>query len=273
MFKKVTEILDRTFYPGVSRYWDDERFVKLIKDNLQPDYHILDFGAGRGKNEMLNFGDSVAHFSGADVDNGVLENPFLDEKKLIIPGQPLDFEDNQFDLIFSCNVLEHVGQPGPVFSEIRRILKPGGVFLSKTTNKNHYVATAARCTPLWFHKVYNQQRGREVVDTFPTTYQCNSRKQVERLAQETGLEISDVQFWEFRPEYLRINPLTYLAGIAYEKIVNCSPLLEKFRAVMVVELKKMSNSRQDASLPKPKKIHARHADTSQRGPKNAALPL
>ena len=249
VFKNITALMDRTFYRGASRYWDDERFADTVKDHLQPDYHILDFGAGRGKNQILNFRDLVAHFAGADVDEGILENPFLDEAKLFVLGQPLDFEDNQFDLIFSCNVLEHVGDPGPVFSEMRRILKPGGIFISKTTNKNHYVALVARCTPLWFHKCFNRLRGREAVDTFPTTYRCNSKKLIETLAEQSSLDVDGIQFWEWRPEYLRINPITYLFGIAYEKLVNCSSLLQKFRAVMVVSLKKPVDADQPASLP------------------------
>lgn len=47
-----------------------------------------------------------------------------------------------------------------------------------------------------------------------------------------------MEFWEWRPEYLRINPLTYVVGVAYEKLVNLNPLLARFRAVMGVGLKK-----------------------------------
>ena len=231
-------MLDIVFYPDASRYWDDERFVAEIRSHLEPTFHVLDYGAGRGKNNLLDLRELVTYVAGADVDEEVLQNPHIHERKVIFPGCPLDFQDDQFDLIFSCNVLEHIGDPEPVFSEIRRVLKPGGLFISKTTNKNHYVALIARVTPLWFHKRFNRLRGREDVDTFPTTYKCNSRKQIERLASDTELDVDRIIFWEWRPEYLRINPLTYLAGIIYEKIVNINPLLEGFRAVMVVRLRK-----------------------------------
>jgi SAM-dependent methyltransferase len=39
----------------------------------------------------------------------------------------LPYEDNTFDLVVSCEVLEHVGDPESMVLEIRRVLKPDGV--------------------------------------------------------------------------------------------------------------------------------------------------
>jgi len=38
-----------------------------------------------------------------------------------------DFDDDSFDLIYSCAMLEHVEDLSSVLAETRRILKPGGV--------------------------------------------------------------------------------------------------------------------------------------------------
>jgi ubiquinone/menaquinone biosynthesis C-methylase UbiE len=42
-------------------------------------------------------------------------------------AEKMEFPDNQFDVVFSRAVFEHVPGPAPVISEIRRVLKPGGV--------------------------------------------------------------------------------------------------------------------------------------------------
>ena len=73
---------------------------------------------------------------------------------------------------------------------------------------------------MWFHEWFNKMRGRDVIDTFPTTYLCNSRKDLQKWANLTGLELTDLSFQEGRPEYLRFNPVTYFAGFLYERTVN-----------------------------------------------------
>jgi 2-polyprenyl-6-hydroxyphenyl methylase / 3-demethylubiquinone-9 3-methyltransferase len=50
-------------------------------------------------------------------------------------GEKLPFPDNSCDVIFSCDVLEHVQNLPKVISEISRILKPGGIFLYDTFNR------------------------------------------------------------------------------------------------------------------------------------------
>jgi hypothetical protein len=96
----------------------------------------------------------------------------------------------------------------------------------------------ARATPHAFHQFYNRLRGRASVDTFPTLYRANTRAALERLGPEAGLRVEAIDFVEGRPEYLRLTVPTYVADYLYERIVNSSPLLERFRIVMYVHLRK-----------------------------------
>lgn len=50
----------------------------------------------------------------------------------------LPWEDATFDVIWSHSVLEHVREPGPVLSESKRTLKPGGVFIASIDLLDHY---------------------------------------------------------------------------------------------------------------------------------------
>jgi 2-polyprenyl-6-hydroxyphenyl methylase / 3-demethylubiquinone-9 3-methyltransferase len=50
-------------------------------------------------------------------------------------GEALPFQDNSYDVVFCCDVLEHVHDLPKVISEISRVLKPGGVFCYDTINR------------------------------------------------------------------------------------------------------------------------------------------
>jgi ubiquinone/menaquinone biosynthesis C-methylase UbiE len=46
----------------------------------------------------------------------------------------IPFPAAAFDLVFCCECLEHVGRPGVVLAELRRVLKPGGRLVLTTEN-------------------------------------------------------------------------------------------------------------------------------------------
>ena len=51
-------------------------------------------------------------------------------------GEKIPFPDNHFDVVFCCDVLEHVRDLPKCISEFSRVLKPGGVFFFDTFNRN-----------------------------------------------------------------------------------------------------------------------------------------
>ncbi len=50
-------------------------------------------------------------------------------------GEDLPYEDNSFDIVYCCDVLEHVNNLEKVIAEIHRVLKKDGVFLFDTINR------------------------------------------------------------------------------------------------------------------------------------------
>ena len=51
-------------------------------------------------------------------------------------AENLPFDDNSFDIVTCVDVLEHVADLNKVISEINRVLKPNGLFLFDTINRN-----------------------------------------------------------------------------------------------------------------------------------------
>jgi len=50
-------------------------------------------------------------------------------------GEALPYENASYDVVFCCDVLEHVRNLPKVIREIARVLKPGGVFIFDTLNR------------------------------------------------------------------------------------------------------------------------------------------
>ena len=233
----LTRWLDARLYPSFKSNWDDVLFQEEVLSVLRAEYWLLDLGAGAGIVPQMNFRGRVTRVCGVDPDERVTVNPFLDEGR-VGTGEAIPYPDATFDVVIADNVIEHLNRPAEVFSEVARVLKPGGMFLFKTPNKRHYVATIARLTPHRFHQVYNRMRGREPKDTFPTRYRANTRADIARAAARTGLSVDSIQFVEGRPEYLRPFALGYIAGWAYERAVNATSVLEPFRVVLLARLRK-----------------------------------
>jgi len=50
-------------------------------------------------------------------------------------GENLPFQDNSFDVVFCCDVLEHVNDLEKAIHEVARVIKPGGMFCYDTINR------------------------------------------------------------------------------------------------------------------------------------------
>jgi SAM-dependent methyltransferase len=229
--------IDQAWYPQFHDNWDDRIFHERVLAHLRPESTVLDLGAGAGIVEQMNFRRLAKRICGVDLDPRVVNNPMLDEGR-VADIQKIPYEDGQFQVVFADNVLEHLETPLNVFREVSRVLKPRGVFLFKTPNKWHYMPTIARLTPHGFHQYVNRLRGRAEADTFPTRYRANTKGAIIRLANAAGLTVERLERIEGRPEYLRMTGLTYLFGVAYERLVNATEALAPFRVLLVGTLRK-----------------------------------
>lgn len=83
---------------------------------------LLDVGCGN--KPYRNFFTNIESYTGCDV---VQSSEFVVD--VICPATALKFESEQFDTVFSTQVLEHVDDHQAAFSEISRVVKPGGHFI------------------------------------------------------------------------------------------------------------------------------------------------
>lgn len=147
---------DLTIYDDVASKWwsDDIRWVRTLK-NLVPgrlawfDKHVdwnsltvLDLGCAGGfmaealatRGAKVTGIDPAAHAIYAArvhaADTG------LEIQYDVGVGEELLYENAAFDVVVCVDVLEHVGDLTKVLAEVARVLKPGGLFLFDTINRN-----------------------------------------------------------------------------------------------------------------------------------------
>ncbi len=91
---------------------------------------ILDIGCGTGLSSKLleQFGTVFSVDPSLDALRFCRENGL----KNVFEGvaDKLPFPDNYFDAAIALDVLEHIEDAGKAVAEIRRVLKPGGIFVS-----------------------------------------------------------------------------------------------------------------------------------------------
>lgn len=116
-----TENLPRDNWHHFLRLRDLEQLKGHL--DLPRNSKVLELGAGDGvQTTVLRtlFDDVVP----IDVDpSDVVEG------LIVADAADLPFEDNSFNVIFSSNVLEHVEDLDSAFSEMKRVLKPGGIMI------------------------------------------------------------------------------------------------------------------------------------------------
>ena len=109
---------------------------------------VLDIGCGMGGIDILLVKDyGAAEVVGIDVETPVLEKAkqyALEEdlvekiKYILVEPGPLLFESASFDIVFSKDALLHIPDKKMLFSEIMRVLKPGGLFLAGDWLRGEY---------------------------------------------------------------------------------------------------------------------------------------
>lgn len=228
----VSERLLNRFYPDDSRN-GTVAFYGWVRQHVGPTTELLNLGAGPPtRTDIRVFKGEVARVVGADIDPVVLENDELDDAVLIEEGR-LPLPDQAFDVIVSDFVFEHVEDPAGFLGEALRVLRPGGSLFFRTPNKYHYVATISRLTPHWFHElVANRARNlpADAHDPWPTFYRLNSPAEIERAARGAGFADLELRMFEAEPSYLVFATVPFLAGVAWERVMNRFDQLARFRA-------------------------------------------
>ncbi|MEM9854582.1 MAG: bifunctional 2-polyprenyl-6-hydroxyphenol methylase/3-demethylubiquinol 3-O-methyltransferase UbiG [Pseudomonadota bacterium] len=145
-----------TIYDDVAASWwsDDIRWVRTLKNMVPgrlgwfdkhfdwPGKDVLDLGcAGGFMAEAITL--RGAQVTGIDPAAQAIEAAQARAAQMdqtirydVGVGEALPYDDAAFDAVVCVDVLEHVADLDQVLAEVLRVLRPGGVFLYDTINRN-----------------------------------------------------------------------------------------------------------------------------------------
>jgi ubiquinone/menaquinone biosynthesis C-methylase UbiE len=133
-----------------------ETIVRRIADD-QPG-PILDWGCGWGQVTHLlrerGLDATAFDYSPGVPEGTVAPLPRYPQIEAHLGPDPvkLPFPTSSFGAVLSCGVLEHVARPEASLEEIRRVLRPGGIFyVFKLPNRASYLEWIARRLGLYYH--------------------------------------------------------------------------------------------------------------------------
>lgn len=130
------------------RYKTEWHIPLLVPFSETRGQSVLEIGCGNGADGTL-FAQNGALYTGVDLTEAAVESARKHFQCLHLPGQfqlenaeCLSFSDGSFDFVYSHGVLHHSPQPSRTFSEIHRVLRPGGKAVLMLYHKhsfNYYV--------------------------------------------------------------------------------------------------------------------------------------
>ena len=109
-----------------------EALFGLTYEYVKPGQSLLDIGIGTGLSSIL-FHKAGLRVYGLDGSGAMLK---VCESKGFASGlkqhdirqQPLPYADDSFDHVISIAVFNFIGELGPIFEEVARIIRDGGIF-------------------------------------------------------------------------------------------------------------------------------------------------
>jgi len=175
----------RKYKKGISHFYNEclEMPTTLRLLGNVKSKKILDVGCGPGIYARI-LSENGAKVKGIDISKRLIEiaNKEAPESEFTIGNaEELPYKDKEFDIVMSALMLGHIEDWNKIFSEIKRVLKPKGIFVFSITNPI-VLKTVKRN---WFFKTFD-----EITDYFNEGW-IHSKWSGEITGQKTSTVVSE----------------------------------------------------------------------------------
>jgi SAM-dependent methyltransferase len=121
---------------GYFDWHEQPGYYRDVTRHFDRDDRLLDIGCGTGW-----LADHFRDYTGIDGSPDAVAAAASRGRNVIEGdlGEPLPFADAAFDATVLKDVLEHVGDPGALLDEVRRVLRPGGRVFASSPDAQRWV--------------------------------------------------------------------------------------------------------------------------------------
>lgn len=154
-----------------------------------------------------------------DIEDCAVTHPFV--RRCIVQSVECmtQVPSSHYALVTSNYVFEHVPDCRSAFSEVSRVLRPGGHFVFTVPNPSAPEFLVARYTPTWFHeRVKGRHEGAS--RSYPTFYDYGSLAGLERSGLACGLEMQDTFLASYLWGYLARWSVLDAVGRTWDQVVD-----------------------------------------------------
>jgi SAM-dependent methyltransferase len=141
------------------RYSIEPHIPEFVGFPKYRDVRLLEIGVGAGV-DHLQWARAGAQCFGVDLSKVAIEitrarlaSHSLHSELRCLDAEQLPFENDSFDLVYSWGVIHHADQPARIIEEIRRVLRPNGLFIGMLYNRHSLVALK-----LWLRRALFQAK-------------------------------------------------------------------------------------------------------------------
>ena len=207
------------WHPATTVY---EQIIRETVQNMALDETaVLDTGCGRG-GVIEQLTDLKLSVIGIDPDwLSLFEHRVTQLPRAVATADEIPLPAASVNLVISAWVLEHLPTPEKTFSEVARVLKPGGAFVFIAPNKHSPIALLNRTLKPLQNTLVPLLYGRAEDDTFPVQYRANTRKQLQTLAAQSGLTLEQLHLIE-DPTYLAFNSILFRLNVLMSQVLPAS---------------------------------------------------
>lgn len=148
-----TDILNETTIEHLHRYG--------IAMELVANQKVLDIACGEGYGSSL-LAAKALHVTGMDIDASTIESATAKYKKdnlsfVLSSAEKISAPDSTFDIVVSFETLEHLQHQEAMITEIKRVLRPGGILLISTPDKTNYTDNRNYKNPYHLKELYRNE--------------------------------------------------------------------------------------------------------------------